>query len=277
MERVSKSNLCPVCEHSDWCLVSPDGSACICARVSEGGTVVGKEGAGWLHKLTNNPTPRKRTPKRHKAPQEPLPDFLALARKYHENLPDMSKLSANLGVSEDSLERLRVGWDGKNYTFPLRDGQNRIIGIRLRGKTKKFAVKGSKNALFWPEGVRVESENILFICEGPTDTAALLDLGFEAIGRANSNTGASYILEMLKGMKRHIVIMADKDEAKTRTDGSIWYPGIEGAVRLAEQIKPVSETLRVIKPPNHKDIRSWYNNGATKSAVMALVNNERFV
>lgn len=44
--KVNRRNPCPICGKPDWCLVSPDGKAAICARIqSEKPT----GNAGWLH------------------------------------------------------------------------------------------------------------------------------------------------------------------------------------------------------------------------------------
>lgn len=50
--RVSKNSPCPICSKPDWCLVSRDGNACICARI-ESDSKAGD--AGWLHKLNGSP------------------------------------------------------------------------------------------------------------------------------------------------------------------------------------------------------------------------------
>ena len=50
MQRVSRKYPCPVCDKPDWCLVAKDGSAAICARISEG-SVKQYGDAGWLHFL----------------------------------------------------------------------------------------------------------------------------------------------------------------------------------------------------------------------------------
>jgi len=274
MQRVTKDNPCPICEKPDWCLVSEDGSVAICQRVSEGGKKVGD--AGWLHRLTGNPVQARKYRPRPKEQQQPAPDFFKLVEKYRQSETGLAWLSKDLGVSVASLVQLQVGFDGKGWLFPMRDGYNKIVGIRVRMKNKKFAVKGSKNALFRPVRVKAESDNMLFICEGPTDTAALLDLGFDAIGRASCNTGAEHIKTMTGQFNRTIVIMADTDAPTTLPGGRVCYPGIEGGLRLAKELKGCTQSIRVIKPPNYKDIRLWYRNGATKAMVLALVENSRF-
>lgn len=48
--RVSRVNPCPICGKPDWCLISEDGIAAICARI-ESDMIIGEKGAGWLHRL----------------------------------------------------------------------------------------------------------------------------------------------------------------------------------------------------------------------------------
>lgn len=272
MIRVSKQNPCPVCGKFDWCLVAEDGKACICSRISDG-AVKTAGGAGYLHKFDDKPVPVKQ-PEKYKVQSKPKRNFRAMAAKAFEKT-DRQKLAAELGVSVQSLYRLGTGWGGKCWTFPMFDGHRNVIGIRLRNpKGGKYAVSGSRNGLFIPKGV--SPENRLFVCEGPTDTAALLDLGYEAIGRASCNTGAEYIIEMIKFYKPSIVIVADKDEAKFTPQGKRFYPGIDGAKSLAKQIKEFSRTVKIIKPPHNKDMRSWYQSGVTAKEIELIIESARF-
>jgi inorganic pyrophosphatase len=103
----------------------------------------------------------------------------------------------------------------------------------------------------------------------------MLDLGFDAVGRPNNRAGSHYINAMIDGHDRAVVIVADKDEAKFKPDGTKYWPGIEGARDFAKEIKPFCKHLRIIKPPNSNDIRSWKNCTADK--VMLLVENAKFV
>lgn len=275
--RVRKGSPCKICQRDSWCMEHEDGTVAICARISDGGKIIGDKGAGWLHKLTADPNrPKYKAPPK-KMKVERIPDWFQLVRQCQQNLPDLSGLSQELGLSSESLARLNVGYFRKCFTFPMRDGNNSFIGIRMRAKTGKFSIPGSKNALFWPLGVFAESDNLLFICEGPSDTAAALDLGFDAIGRASCNTGLSYIKQMIGPYDRQVVIMGDKDEAKTKPDGTVYYPGQEGAVKLANDMKEFVQHVRVIKPPNANDFRAWLQVGATDQMVMCLVNNARFI
>jgi len=228
---------------------------------------------GWFHHLRE---PVQYTPAPKKAEPVPVKDFTALNSQYVDNLLHIDKLAEKLGVSVRSLERLDTGWNG-NTTFPMRDGRERIIGIRIRSSRGKWCVPGSRQGLFWPEGVYSGSDYPLVICEGPTDCAALLTMGFDSIGRPSCTGGTDYVVEFLKGKRRDVIIMADKDEPKQRPDGSVWYPGQEGAARLSQAVLPYVKSLRVIKPPFCKDVREWYRAGATRESLLSVIQNTRYV
>lgn len=272
--RVNKSLPCRICAHTDWCSISEDGTTVCCMRIESPKPC---KSGGWFHELTDDIKPVKKYSIR-KTPTKPAEDFYSLAMSYRAKLANIEAVAQKLGVSADSLQRLDIGFDGRNLAFPMRDAQENVIGIRLRADNgQKFCVPGSSTGLFWPMGVYRNSVQTLFICEGPTDCAALLDMGFDAIGRPSCMGGVDLIKQWLKGYWRDVVIMADKDEPKKRPDGSTWLPGQEGAERLAKEIKPLCKSLKVIKPPKHKDIRQWYINGATAQTVMAIIQNTRFV
>lgn len=258
-------------------MVQEDMSAAICTSISEGGKKVGTQDAGWLHVLVRDANPRKYKAPPKKFKPERLPNWNMLVRNCQNNLLDLSGLSKELGVTANSLSRLEVGWFRKCYTFPMKDGNNRFIGIRMRAKKGKFAIPGSKNAIFWPLGVLADSKNTLYISEGPTDTAALLDLGFDAIGRASCNTGFAYIKQMIEHHRRAVVIVGDKDEAKKRLDGSLYWPGHEGALILAKDLKPFVRSVKVIKPAWYKDVREWVRNGATRTKIELIVKETAFI
>ncbi len=276
--RVDKRHRCPICEHPDWCSVSEDGKVCVCMRVESSRRC---KSGGWFHTLTDDIVPdRRRLPKpKSKAKAVSRHDFPDLAQRYAEALgpASMAALSRDLGVSTRSLERLQVGWDGEHYTFPMSNGKGHCVGIRVRGKDGKWSVTGSDgNGLFWPDRVE-SSRDLLLICEGPTDCAALLDLDYAAIGRPSCSGGVEYVCELLGQRRRPVVIMADNDEWKTRPDGTRYRPGADGAKILCQRIKPLVRTLRMVKPPRQKDIRAWLRSGVTRAAVDVVINHARFL
>ena len=271
-QRVSRRRPCPVCEKPDWCMFAGDESApsaAICARV-ESNKRGGDQGAGWLHApRRDGPTwPEwKRTvhvAARQVGPEPSAPpavDFGDLAARALASTDDAQRerFAAALGVSAASLRRLGAGWlpDRRAWAFPMRDARGRVLGVRLRYRNgRKLSIKGSKEGLFLPDDLHAGGR--LLIAEGPTDTAALLDLGFSAVGRPSCSGGIKHLVALAQRLKPvEVAIVADGDE-----------PGQRGANRLATALLAYVPIVRVVvPPPGEKDARDWKRAGATAADV----------
>jgi hypothetical protein len=111
----------------------------------------------------------------------------------------LAKFADEFGVSEESLRQLGIGFDQYAYTFPMMNAQGQVVGIRYRPQKdphSKTTAEGSKVGLFIPKGVTGASLEI--ICEGETDTAASLTLGFRAIGTPFSSYSPHEIITFLR-------------------------------------------------------------------------------
>jgi len=251
MLRVNKGHPCPVCEKSDWCLYSEDGSAAICARVSEGSQKKCGD-AGYLHLLKTDRVRTKAVQRKNRTEDKTTksPDFDALAKQYQGRISrrQVAMLGRSLGVTAASLKRLGIGFDGQAFIFPMRNENKRIIGIRRRlGNGRKLCVTGSQNGLFIPSGL--SNDKPLLICEGPTDTAAGLDLGFQAVGRPNCDSKIEMTVKFARGRK--VVIICDNDA-----------PGRDGAKKLAKKLIGHCPEVKIICPPvAGMDLREWKLKG----------------
>ncbi len=268
MKRVSRRNPCPICDKPDWCLVSPDGSAAICARISEGSCKHCGD-AGYLHILRYDPDWKHR-PRVKNIRLKPIgvssKAFAQMSSGYTAavDLSELQTFADKLGVSAESLQRLDVGWTGDAWSFSMRDAEGHVIGIRLRNWAgRKWAVSGSKDGLFIPFGLSYGEE--LLICEGPTDLAALLDLGFDALGRPCCMGGKKLLAELVRRRRpSSIVVFSDNDEHSA---------GQRGAESLASMLVLYAPSLRVIYPPGgFKDARQWKQAGATQQDVQAVID-----
>jgi len=264
--RVSKERHCPICDHPDWCLVSADGTAAICARVSDGSVKRCGE-AGYLHRLADRPAAWRPQARRVVVSAAPA-DVSALALEYHaaaDRDGHIERLAEELGLSAESLRRFRVGWCAKEgcSTWPMSDATGRIIGINRRFPDgAKYIVPGHKAGLYLPDDLTVGPDAPLVVCEGATDAVAGRDLGLQCIGRLSCTHGARLLVEVVKVRRPGLlVIIGDTDE-----------PGRRGAQSLAAALLPYVPALKVIEPPTpHKDLRVWRRAGATRHDIERLI------
>jgi hypothetical protein len=262
--RVKKVAPCPVCGKIDWCGVSSDGQAASCMRVESAKPA--KNGA-WIHILAEPRRPLP--PPRPDRPAGPPPDFSEImdSLRYETTRPMLAALAESLGVSIAACDALDASWraESRAWAFPMRDAAGKAVGVRLRDdKGRKWAIPGSKQGLFyWPRMPPAVGDRVLYVAEGPTDTAALMTMGYPAAGRASCMGQADQIKALCERLGfRLLIIVSDNDTAKARPDGSPWYPGIEGARALASAC---GVPYKIVIPPA-KDIRAWLCAGATRAA-----------
>ena len=177
------------------------------------------------------------------------------------NMTDASRvhLAQSLGVHSEALRRVRVGWCQKRcaYTWPMRDGNGNIIGIRTRYEDgEKRSVNGSDSGLFYDPDIHdsIAPGARIWVAEGASDTASLLSLGFDAVGVPSSGCGGDLLLTLGRCIRpSEWVIVRDNDEK-----------GAEGARKLRSELVIVAP-VRVIEPPiDIKDARDWINRGASR-------------
>lgn len=261
---MSKSNRCPVCGKPDWCLVATDGTAAICPRVPSEKRV---GDAGWLHKFEDlwqkvEPPPTARL----EIPDTAPPGWAEACRECHECIEDYQWdfLCSQTRCSVASLKRLRAGFSRKRgaYTFPMRNGRKQICGVRLRYPNgTKSSAKGSRNGLFMDPVQDIEGR--VYLTEGPTDTASLLDIGCTAVGRPSCNAGSKMLLELLPYGVQAIVV-ADCDEA-----------GRTGAKQIATQLCGNVRSVKVIEPTRGSDANEWVADGATKALIDVIADQAK--
>jgi hypothetical protein len=265
--------------------------AYICPRTPNNHPV-GTKSAGFLHRLGQaHRLPPRTTPRKPPTvPQDaPKADLGALLRGWQAATPAerLDAHAAALGVQPWTLRALGAAVagryrnaDGKwkspvnTLAFPMRNAAREIVGIRLRAESGfKWAVDGSDNALFIPDMVPSDTCDTLGIAEGPTDTAALLGLSFQIIGRPNCSAYVQGTVDFCRQDRWHIVLFAQEDEAHVRPDKTYYWPGQEGAAVLAKALLPVARSVRVIFPLNTKDWRGFVQTGGTREIAACQISN----
>lgn len=255
-KRTSRAQPCPVCGKNDWCMMSANGAVVICPRVEQGATKY-LDGSGYLHVID----PKQPIPERTDEKGEVLPEhnlvMSSLASKMLAACDDerIGRFAASLGVPTFALRMLRVGWFASSdaFSFPMFRYGQRLIGIRLRSEAgKKWAIKGSRQGLFMPLQWPSDKKGVL-ICEGPTDTAAMLGMGFNAIGRPSAMGSHALVEETVAG--RPVCIISDSDSV-----------GMDSAARLATHLRKHCPKVGILIP-RQKDAREWVRAGATKEEI----------
>lgn len=255
--RVTRQNPCRICSRGDWCTVSEIGSAC--CRVESDRPL--KNGS-WLHKF-DGPVPK--LPRREKTPTlSALLDAQSLIEKWRLSTNgEIDQLARDLTVSARSLLDLGTVWAAPHraYGFPMTNQDGVVTGIRLRATDgKKWAVKNSKAGVFFPTGAMIRlSTTRVFICEGPTDTAALLSIGLFAIGRPSCLGCEQIVCDLLRNLgTREAVLITDNDA-----------PGLRGAEKLQTALRVRTAFL----VPPAKDARAFVAAGGTAQLLESMLNN----
>ena len=271
--RVSPSNKCPVCDKPDWCSIAASGDAVICARTDSPKRT---GDAGWLHKLDDEPSGG---PKRVRSTNSMSKDIKEYGdheawKALHDDFVkaiDASKLaalSAQLGLKQASLKALGVGYfpEKEIWTFPMYSAQDSICGFKTRlPDNSKRSVYGSRSGIFIPNCLPATIDR-LFIVEGPTDCAAMVEVGHSAIGRPSNRGSLALTEQFIRERKiESVSIIRDNDDA-----------GLGGAKQLAEHLCLFCEVNIALPPKGSKDAREALKNGAVKSDFDEVARNPEF-
>jgi hypothetical protein len=212
---------------------------------------------GWMHRLGD--APRRYVPPPPKW-QPPTINATKLMREWTAATTPtaLAEFAAALGVSTPSLVAVGTAWAAPHsaWAFPMCDGYGNVVGIRLRNERGKFAVRGSRQGIFL---ATVPAQRTLFVCEGPTDTAAAVGLGLFAVGRPNCCCGGPEIKVFARRMAcSRVVVISDNDK-----------PGLDGARKVGGELKL---PFAIYVPPA-KDVREFVRLGGTRAMIENTLHN----
>lgn len=122
------------------------------------------------------------------------------------------------GLTQKTISRFRLGWDGECAVYPLRDPRGRVLGVvrrRVDGRLPKYR---------YPKGVSVSkvlfgyafldgSEREIALTEGAMDALALWDVGIPAVAQLGSHLSDEQVVWLDKHKFVSVIAAFDMDEA----------------------------------------------------------------
>lgn len=262
--RVTSSERCPICGKGDFCGRSADGLSVTCMRVESSKPCPGRMG-GWFHQL-DNALPRIEFTSLAKK-EKPVIDWDDVANQMFnspKSADTRTALSSSLGVNVGALSELGVGsgWDDYRSlpfsSWPERDASGKVLGIvRRYADGSKKTMRYSTHGIYFAQPVMRMRNGPVFVVEGGSDTAALLSLGVNVIGKPSNLGGVGQIVALARTISRYMrfIVIGENDQ---KPDGA--WPGKQGAVATAERLtEELKRKAEWVLPPA-KDVRAWLNS-----------------
>jgi hypothetical protein len=157
-----------------------------------------------------------------------------LVSRYHRILVDspavVTDLERKRGWTQETIERVRIGWDGGFLWIPIRDGSGSLVNARMydpfkRNRTKSFHYAnddGLKRTVVWtPFGEEsVRDHDSVWWFEGEPDAILAAQMGFPA--RVITGGAGTWTDEMVVASEgRRNVLCYDMDSAGRRGARSV--------------------------------------------------------
>jgi hypothetical protein len=94
------------------------------------------------------------------------------------------------------------------------------------------------------------------VIEGATDTAAALDLGFDAVGRPSNLACLEMLCDLVRG--REVIIIGEQDRKWNEAAQKYLEPGRAGMLATFQAVRGMVKSATMLMPPPHiKDLRAW--------------------
>lgn len=183
---------------------------------------------------------------------------------------------AHRGIPKSAAEKYRIDLDvgeGKieaRYPY-FKEGTH--VANKVRTTDKKFIWEGDSSGveLFGQNLFPPGSAKAITIVEGEYDAPsafALLGSRYPVVSVSSATSAVADVKNNFEYLDSFpsIVVNLDADTAKTRPDGSVFYPGQEAAKRIAELgFKPGK--VRILTLSKGKDANDYIRKGAAKDFV----------
>ncbi len=267
---------CPICGRKHYCTMKPDQGIVKCTTVSDGAFSFKKDnaGVGFFHKHKFDgivPDPPKKEIKASQDWASAMKEAVTAPRRHFRTLARFFGCSPNhlreweVGfLTNRQLEALDTRCNEYGcWTFPMRDAQGKVIGLRLRTPNGfKYAVRGSQNGLFYKTGLTPGRP--LLVVDGASDALAGFVQNLHLVGRPSSTTGNDHLLPLIQRLQPiYVTQLLDDDEGDTR----------QHAYDTARDVLDSYPYGSIIYPEKGKDLREWLaTQRSVPKTLYALAN-----
>lgn len=188
--------------------------------------------------------------------------------------PDrLQELAGLLGLPGEAVGAMPYAWfpDEDCWVCAEVGPEGAVCGLerRYRHGSKK-GMPGGKRGLFMPIDFN-PGDDVVFVVEGASDTAAALAMGLHAVGRPSNRGGAAALAQLLRGQR--VLIVGENDR---KSSGS--WPGRDGAVAIADSLAEAwGEPVQWCLPPaGAKDLRGFYHEHGEAGGALLRAHFDLF-
>ena len=164
---------------------------------------------------------------------------------------------------EGDPDQLGVGWDRFGRWWSSHGRRRTVIGIRRIPAGRKFAVKGSRNGCYFVPSLLTGQPDRLVVVEGATDAAAILGLGFAAVGRPFCRGGDDIVTGIVRAVRPAALVIHPEQDDGGRHRGR----------RVALNLALYCPKVRVTEvSPGRKDVRDAIRAGWSAADIEAAIS-----
>lgn len=274
-KRVTRKDPCKICKKGDYCAYS--GDMYLCMRLPSQRPSKCRLG-GWIHIVGDDQPVLAPEPKMITKQVERINwDEIAYQLFWGANAREMRKSEATrLGIRDYALTCLGVGYykgeSGECSAWPERSPSGHVSGICIRYPDgRKKMIKGSRHGLYFDNlNIAPDKYGPIFMPEGGTDTAAIIGLYLNAIGRPSNTGGLDELAAVLSKFRhhKHLIVLGERDRREIKNNDHhdpkcpgciLCWPGLEGARLTARRLSAALGREVQWAIPDAKDTREWVN------------------
>ncbi len=165
--------------------------------------------------------------------------------------------STKRGLSEETIRKFRLGFDGQRITIPIPDDFGFVVNVRRYdftgtqdAKIISYA-KGFGKARIFPVRnliAKSKSDEGIILCEGEWDAIILNQEGFTAV--TNTGGAGTWPSEYTRYFyNKPVFICYDNDKPQKLANGQVVIRGKAGALKVAAVLRRVTDKVKIMELP----------------------------